>query len=41
MTDMERIKEYNRSIRDVPAATDFAVMSIAKEYYGIDVKDIS
>ena len=40
MTELERIKEYNKTIRDVPVATDFAVTSIAKDFYGLEADGI-
>ena len=37
MNSAERIKEYNKSIRDVPEVTDEAVIIAAKQYFGVSV----
>ena len=37
MSDAERIIEYNKSIKQSPVPTDFAVLLADREYYGIEV----
>ena len=39
MSELERIKEYGKSIRDIPVPSDFAVVSAAKEFYGIELEE--
>lgn len=37
MSDLQRIAEYNKTVKHMPVPSDFAVMNAANEYYGIEV----
>lgn len=37
MPEMERIKEYNRTVLHKPIPSDFSIVQVAKDYYGVAV----